>query len=312
MTISYIILAHKNPEQVKRLVQKLSHKDCYFYIHVDKKTDISPFLEKFSQIKNVFFMPDNDRELLIWGDFSIVQATLTVMRKIITDERTGYVVLLSGQDYPIKSNTHIQSFFTKNRGKEFIDCHSMPDQIWQEEGLRRLTKYKCALSEKRYHNVSCPSLFEASFYTRDNFRNICRCIKYRKWGFLLKLFKKRRIPNYIKSYGWSQWWALSLETVQKIISYIEKRPEYFTYHKDSSCPDEIFFQSIVINMYKDNMAAICEDIHHIDWHRRGIYSPLTFTSWDINILKNQPAHKLFARKFDSDIDAAILDALDTL
>ena len=54
MKIAHLILIHENPPQLKRLIQRLAHPDADFYIHVDLKTDIKPFL--FLQSKNVKFI----------------------------------------------------------------------------------------------------------------------------------------------------------------------------------------------------------------------------------------------------------------
>ena len=122
MDINYIILAHKNPLQVKRLVEKLNTPDSFFYIHIDGSFKIEPFKMLLSTLKNVFFL--EKRENCAWGDIAIVKATITGLEQIIRDQRTGYCILLSGQDYPLKSNDRIQSFFTSNYGINFIDTFS--------------------------------------------------------------------------------------------------------------------------------------------------------------------------------------------
>ena len=43
MKIAYIVLAYKNPDQLGRLFQKLINKDSAFYLHIDKKSNISDF-----------------------------------------------------------------------------------------------------------------------------------------------------------------------------------------------------------------------------------------------------------------------------
>jgi len=45
MKIAYIILAHKNPDQIKRLVLRLNTEGTSFFIHIDKKAII-----KFTKI----------------------------------------------------------------------------------------------------------------------------------------------------------------------------------------------------------------------------------------------------------------------
>ena len=43
MKIAHLILAHKNPAQLERLIRAMKHPAFHFYIHVDKKSDIGPF-----------------------------------------------------------------------------------------------------------------------------------------------------------------------------------------------------------------------------------------------------------------------------
>ena len=43
MKVAHLILAHKNPDQVERLIRALKHPAFYFFIHVDKKSDEKQF-----------------------------------------------------------------------------------------------------------------------------------------------------------------------------------------------------------------------------------------------------------------------------
>ena len=52
MKIGYIVLAYKNPDQLCRLIQKLINKDSTFYLHIDKKSNISEFKNELSKLNN--------------------------------------------------------------------------------------------------------------------------------------------------------------------------------------------------------------------------------------------------------------------
>ncbi len=39
MRIAYVILAHKYPEQLVRLISQLNTNDVSFFLHIDKKPD---------------------------------------------------------------------------------------------------------------------------------------------------------------------------------------------------------------------------------------------------------------------------------
>lgn len=87
MQINYIILTHKNPIQLERLISKLEDKDVTFFVHIDAKANIESF--KYLEKDNVIFL--ENRVDVIWGDFSIVQATLNAMKSVIEHRDQGNV-----------------------------------------------------------------------------------------------------------------------------------------------------------------------------------------------------------------------------
>ena len=66
------------------------------------------------------------------------------------------------------------------------------------------------------------------------------------------------------------------------------------------CPDEIFLQTILLHSPQIN-TIIDDDLRYIDW-KRG--EPYTFRLEDYDLLIH--SEKLFARKFNSTVDEAII------
>ncbi|WP_435134192.1 beta-1,6-N-acetylglucosaminyltransferase [Formosa sp. A9] len=115
------------------------------------------------------------------------------------------------------------------------------------------------------------------------------------------------------SYHWGgQWWCLTYSTLQKIYSYyLEHRKELDAYYKHTFCADEQFFQTILNVVSKDDASIKIEpNLHFTDWSRKNEPLPVTFKAEDLNLLLNQPENKLFARKFDFDVDVDIMNLLD--
>lgn len=65
MKLAYLISAYKDPQQLKRLVNRLHDNDTFFFIHVDMNTDIATFCKALEGIKNVSFT--NTRFNVSWG-----------------------------------------------------------------------------------------------------------------------------------------------------------------------------------------------------------------------------------------------------
>ncbi|MFC1222206.1 beta-1,6-N-acetylglucosaminyltransferase [Pedobacter sp. BG31] len=142
MNITYIILAHKNPRQLQRLVNVLSSAEVKFVIHVDKRADIGDFMRGFTDLdfEKVFFLEQRCESA--WGSFELVQAVLNALGFICSDlPSTDRIVLLSGQDYPIKGNRYINKYLAANPHSIFMEYDSVPYRNWKGGGEDRFPLY---------------------------------------------------------------------------------------------------------------------------------------------------------------------------
>lgn len=113
---------------------------------------------------------------------------------------------------------------------------------------------------------------------------------------------KRSAPNNVHYYFGSQWWCLNEKTVLWIKNYLQQHPEYQKFFEKSLCPDECFFQTLVMNSpYADSVKPY---LHYIKWEE-GKNSPKILKKSDYGELKK--TKKLMARKFDIDIDREIIE-----
>src|SRR5689334_22760176 len=101
MNIAYIILAHKYPQQLIRLVDRLNEDETSFFIHVDQKTNNEIYQEMFkglSKYQNVYFL---NRHKCYWGGFGHVLASIEGIQEIFDRNIScEYIKLLTGQCYP--------------------------------------------------------------------------------------------------------------------------------------------------------------------------------------------------------------------
>ncbi len=277
MKIAHLILAHTNPNQLNRLIKRLTYSNVDFYIHVDLKVS----MEDFSFVKgdNIFFV--KERIKVIWGGYSMVQATVNGFCEILqSNKEYDYINLLSGQDYPLKRSEEIYGFFEANPGKAFMEILSIENE-WQE-AKTRLTQYH--LTDYK---------FLGSYQVQK----------------LLNFFlPKRKLPKDLIQVGRSQWLTITTTHVRYILNYLKENTSIQKFFELTWGSDEIIFQTILYNsVYKD--AIIKHNLMYIDWSE-GKPSPKTFTIKDFPDLIN--SNKLFGRKFNEKIDTEILDALDAL
>ncbi|MDT0643049.1 beta-1,6-N-acetylglucosaminyltransferase [Zunongwangia sp. F363] len=310
MEINYLILAHKNPLQVKRLITNLEDENTRFYIHVDLQTNIEEFKKSFAN-PHIHFL--KRRFTGIWGDIGIVEATLHGMKKISRTNKKGYCILLSGQDYPLVSKKKIKKFLQEKFPTEYITTYPMPHSGWERGGMDRLTYYKINKSNKRKHFLQLSSIFDKEFYTPDTLGKINYLRKSGRFRELSQILKKRKFPSYIKPFGGSQWWGLTIGTIKKILDYVEQHPDYLKYHKYTLLPDEIFFQSILMELqHKKSMKNLIDrSLTYVNWDRPSGPLPVTFEIHDFPELKIASKDYLFARKFDMMANEKILDKIDS-
>jgi len=290
MKKAYIVLAHRYPEQLLRLLQRLDDNNSAFFIHIDKRASISDFYILNSNVlKNkIHFI---DREVGNWGGVGIVKATLKGMKSISKSKiNFDFISLISGQDYPLKSNKEIDRFFALNEHKIFIAHRRLPTSSWNNGGMDRISKYY--FGDRL--NPDSKSRFLMNHINRFTF----------KFDFL-----KRKLPNGIKPYGGSQWWTISRYALDYILHIVQKDPSLLKFHRFSLLPDEMFFQTLFANsedtFIKENL--VNDNLRFIDWSNPN-EMPSIFRKKDFNVLTE--SNKMFARKFDSVVDSGILDVID--
>ncbi|MDR3666761.1 MAG: beta-1,6-N-acetylglucosaminyltransferase [Ignavibacteriaceae bacterium] len=295
MKIAFIILAHKNPEQLARLIGKLNSKDSAFFLHIDKKVKISDFkieLSKLNTSANITMLP---RINSYWGGVGIITATLHGLEKVLLEGKYNWIVLLSGQDYPIKSLNYIFDFFDINEEKNFVPYFKLPSDIWPD-GLNRINNYYFRFFGKTY--ISPPVSEPIHVYSKL-FYKIAK-IRFRK---------PREFPEGLQPYGGFQFWKITSKAAKEIMDFIYRRPDYLKFHKYTNCADELFFQTILLNSKNELLqnSIINDDLTYINWIENKPNPEILGIS-DFEELKM--SNDLFARKFDIRINSEILDMID--
>ena len=219
MLVAYLILAHHLPAQLARLVNRLQEPEATFLIHIDRNADDAAFAPHLRAIRsdNVSFLP---RHRCNWGNFSIVSATLSGLQIALrASPRFDYLILLSGQDYPIKPLAHRGSTLLEANGHSFIHHVPFPTPFWKDGGWDRI---------RRWHMT--PGLRN---------RLLQKAVKFARL--------RRRLPGGIRPYGGAQFWCMSWEAAAYVDAFVRQNPETVRFFHHVYVPDEVFFQTILGN-----------------------------------------------------------------
>jgi len=301
MKIAYLLLANNQPLHLSRLINRLNHTGTRFFVHVDKSSDLREFANYLHGSSATLIRP---RLSSPWGGLGIVKATLSGIKAII---RSGfdydYIVLISGNDYPIKPNKFISEFLSaNNQSSNYIYCHVMNPGIDHEE-FRRIQKYFVRVGSNL---IIYPGQNASITLAEKLTQRFCK--------LLFGNYPRQFIPGVVPVFG-SQWWALNNKAIKFIATYLDDNPEFLKYFRYSFVPDEMFFQTILYGTGNEEiMQTIVAESHD---------SRLTFTHWDrpdelygqaltLNDFSSlKDSTKLFARKFDELKSRDLLNLIDS-
>ena len=280
MVINYLILAHTNFEQLDRLIAALDSDFTYFYVHIDKRVDLNTIKEcKFFHNKRVKLV--RRRLKVSWGGFNMVNATLNLMALASKNREKAYFVLLSGQDFPLKPIIHIHDFLSANYGAQYVDHVKLPYIKWANGGFDRLDYYW--------------------FIDQIGYYESSKLVQSQK-----EQGGKRPYFDDFPAYGGSQWWCLTNEGVDYVLKFIRHNPIIMEFFSLTFIPDELFFQTILLNSpFADSI--VNNHLRHIVFVG-DFDNPVIFREEDFYELSSSPA--LWARKFDQHLDNTIIQKLE--
>ena len=280
MRIAHIIMAHKNPVQLRRLAERLSHHSSDIYIHVDKKTSITGF-KNLSDLNQVFLL--KNRTDCNWGGNSLLMGILKALNEVIdSGNNYDFINLISAQDYPLISSEEMHNYLSKKVGTNFLSFEESKDSEWWKKAVQRYEKYHL---------------------TDYSFKG-----KYLVQKFLNTFLPKRKFPIEIDLYGGSKstWWTITGECAKYVIEALLSNKKLNSFLKFSWGTDEFAIPTIVMNSpFKAN--TVNENLRYIDWSE-GNAHPKLLGLGDFEKIKS--SEMLFGRKFDIDFDEIILDKID--
>lgn len=276
MKIAYLVLAHQHPKQLARLVAALPDSSPVF-IHIDAKASGAVVDEARALLaqRGVVFVK---RHACWWGGYGIVDGTFELIRAALNSaEAFDYATLLSGADYPIQTNSHIEQYLAARPGAEHIESF----RIDQPNKWTRLT---------------------------DKLRAPDRTLRFHfRWGRRTLPLWWRSMSNNLLPYGGAQWWTLSRAALAYLDRYVSENRDFVAFFKASYIPDEAVFQTILANSTEFGPKITNYPLRLVIWDRPAPPYPAVLALSDMPAIKASPCH--FARKFDPE-NADVLAAID--
>lgn len=268
------------------MIRRLYAPDHGFFVHYNSRSSDSEFrrlTNDLREFKNVKLLA---RQKCLWGDSGIVRAAISGIQALACQDFIyDYAILLTGQDYPIKSDVQIRQRLVLAAGGSFMEATAWPIPVWEKgRAIKRIENFHIHLPVPPW----------------------MRSLGWQPMWQHLTIPMKRRIPGGLHPHFGSTFWCLHRSCLQYIHEYVLRHSEYLRFFQHAMLPDECLIQTLLMN--SEFAASIASrSLTFVEWRPPW---PGILTLEDLPRL--QQSDCLFARKFDTAADGKILDQLDVI
>ena len=278
---AYLIMAHDNWPILAKLLCLLDDPRHDIYLHIDVKSarffDMKWISLQYSRLTVI--EPRN----VYWADYSVTDTELRLL-KAAAQQKYTYYHLLSGVDFPLKSNEERFRFFEES-GKNFIGI--VPKESYYS--VRRVKFFHPFVHCFLYRN--CKLLKAAD-----------RLFEYLQRGIGINRLHdtKWKIID-----GWT-WFSIRNDLCMELVRSEGQIRKMF---RSSIASDELFIQTFVYNTpgFRETLYDETDlkrgSMRYIDW-KRG--KPYTWENTEENYLLLMNSPYMFARKFSEEKSGALI------
>ena len=294
MQQAILIMMHKNPEQVIRLLRYFPEDRCACFIHVDKKAriDLENFRRQVAAAHSRAFVIKKriSGVLACWSLVQVSMELLIAAKRYDEGHHAGfrYYRLLSGQDYPIKPFAEYEKLLEENYPKEFIG-----KELYDESQHVRIMAEWNKMAGLRVPTTAFLHGWE---------------VLWTKMAGSPKQYLERRG---LRISGGPSWWSITDRLTEELIRvYGDEKNEINRVVRHIATPEEAYVQMVYINSAFFNP----EKTYNLTIGNYGTHGePVTGHTycWHADDIRELLASGCyFARKFDPGEDSRILDLLD--
>lgn len=303
--VAAIVMAHADPVHLERLVGAL--EDVPVFLHCDARAprDVARQMAQG--------LPDRvvlcDRLATNRASWSLVEAELAALRRVLRTSGARHVALLSGADYPLVPMQELRDVLRDWDGHSLFRNVPLPFDLWNT----------------RVHRDGGLWRLRHRFVTRRG-----RAVMWRDVPLHWPL--PRRLPPEVELRAASHWKIYARRHAQMLLHAVDTRPDLVRFWRSTHMPEESFAASVLGSRAifgSEAMPTCLAQPWYILWPRSGSH-PRWLRSDDFHRLRaarcappvdprvalDVPGQhtlrhgKLFARKFSTTVDTDVLDLVD--
>lgn len=263
-------------------------------------------IKEFNKIENVYYIGQR-QNISRWGT-SMIKAEIIWFSEIYNNMKEwDHIVLISWQCYPIKNIKYIEKYIQDLGDKSCMSYDKAGEYIG------RLCKYYFY-----DYNFHVPKFIDkwiflfVGLFVKLWTPHRVSALNLAFWVIANIILPERKylINNY-EIYKWDQWIVLSYKHIKRVLEFLQssKWKKFLSSFEYTTCSDEMFFQTMILNNEKLKNEINNEALWYIE-REKGANSPNTLTIKDLDKIKK--SGKLFARKININIDKEIIKELNKL
>lgn len=284
---AFLFTVYNQPRLLARSLQILSKHNHHFFIHVDAKSNnIQEFKEATAHIPNVHYVKNIP---VYHGKISQVYSIIILLEEAINSYMDfAYFHLLSGQDYPLRSNEQFDDFFEQT-DHSFM-CYDFGEfKESMQPVYRRMVNH--------FHPNKSRT-FASNLYEKLHIGNI------------IALIYERPTINHFAS-GWD-WFSWNRETCKFVIDELKTNKDLLQRFNFTISPTEHIFHTMLFPHIETLKIETDNPLRYVSWYEhRQIetdYRPYDLNELDFEYIIKSKA--FFCRKVDEHKSARLLDIID--
>ena len=268
MSSALMLLCHRPPHYAAALAQR--YPQLRVYVHYDAKSDVAE-LASLRRLANVHVLAE--RTHIHWAGFSMVAATLALMRAALADSGNRYFHLIRGDCVLLQPPAAIEAEIAR----------PAPGTLFRQSQPSHRLRYRLRWNAPHA---------DTRWQRRLPGKLLTKC-----WQAADRLWPAAPVAS------GSQWFSADRTALQALLAAANNDTQAYFRHK--LCPDEHFFQYL--------LARLPETVHHINHNRRYLcfHGSGNHPQWlDLPQLQQLGgSENWFARKVHTNTALALLDTL---
>ena len=296
MKVAYAVVSHRNPEQVLRLVRVLREGPAAdVLVRHDQRGSSLPR----SEIEAEGALAVEDDITFEWGGFGQLALLVELVERAARELDPDWLLVLSGQDYPVRPLAENEAFLAQTGHDALlgdaweVPTGKLPQPPRDEFFLRYLFRHYAVPAG----TPRLPGRLRPLAYLRERPSPLPPQLGVRRL--------KTPFGDRLRPFVSADWLTLGREAIAAV-RRAAKEERLVRYYQRVAVPSEGFFATVLLNHPQLDVAR--HNRRYAHFATPGDPHPKVLTASDLDAIEASDA--LFARKFDSELDAGVLDLLD--